>query len=305
MLRFARDRDIVISVILETYMHKVQPAAGSDDERRYLRYAVARLSAFSNLTWDLGDDLNSFRDEKWTRETGTLLVGWDPYEHLATSHPTGYLAQDRGAAWFGFTSIQDWGRNQHRLMLEQRQIQMKAGRIIPQTNEEYGFEDHYPRWAPPPPGNSAETLRRTAWDIAMAGCYGTTGESARRGVNVWPDTGGGWVNGRGDDTMVMLRGYAHLVAFFTSFDWWKADPHDEWVDNGAYCLGKPGEIYAVYLPPRAPGVNVKLEAGRYEAKWFDPLSAEWIPAGDAHGPTWKSPKPPGWNDWALLLQRRP
>jgi len=42
--------------------------------------------------------------------------------------------QDRASAWFGFTSIQDWSRKQHALMLGERQIQMKTGRIIPQTN---------------------------------------------------------------------------------------------------------------------------------------------------------------------------
>src|SRR6266850_5666416 len=112
--------------------------------------------------------------------------------------------------------------------------------------EEYGYEDHYPHWAPKPDADSAETLRRTAWEIAMAGAYGTAGESARRGVNIWPNTGGGWINGRGDDTMVMLKGYEHMVDFFTSFEWWKTEPHDELVNNGAYCLAKLSEI----LPPR-------------------------------------------------------
>jgi len=69
--------------------------------------------------------------------------------------------QDRASAWFGFTSIQDWRRPQHALMLEEREIQKKTGRINPQTNEEYGHEDHYPHWAPPP-GDSAETLRQMA-----------------------------------------------------------------------------------------------------------------------------------------------
>ena len=77
--------------------------------------------------------------------------------------------QDRASDWFGFTSIQDWSRNQHSLMLEERQIQKKTGRIIPQSNEEYGYEDHYPHWAPKPDGDSAEILRRCAWEIAMAG----------------------------------------------------------------------------------------------------------------------------------------
>jgi hypothetical protein len=303
MLRFARDRDMIISVVQDISDGHIHPDAGGDDERRYLRYAAARLGAFSNITWDLGDDLDSFRDEKWAHETGTLLEGWDPYRHLATSHPVHREHQDRASAWFGFTSIQDWSRTQHALMLEERQIQMKTGRIIPQTNEEYGYEDHYPRWAPGMGGDSAETLRHAAWDIAMAGAYGTAGETARRGVNIWPDTGGGWINGRGDDTMVMLKGYAHMVEFFTSFDWWKTDSHDALVDNGAYCLAQPGEIYAVYLP-NGGDVTVTLEPGRYTAAWFSAFTGEWVQLPTVEGgPRWKSPQAPGWLDWALLLRR--
>lgn len=304
MLKFAREKDVILSVILDISTHKAQAPAGSEDERRYIRYAAARLGAFSNVTWDLGDDLDSFRDEKWAHETGTLLEEWDPSHHLATSHPVHREHQDRAADWFGFTSIQDWSRRQHALMLEERQIQLKTGRIIPQTNEEYGYEDHYPHWAPKPDGDSAETLRRVAWDIAMAGAYGTAGESARRGTNIWPDTGGGWINGRGDDSMVMLKGYERMVDFFTSFEWWKTEPHDELVNRPAYCLAKPGEIYAVYLPNEGD-VTVKLENGTYEASWYSAYTGEWIPLPPAEGPTWKSPKTPGWLDWAILLRRRP
>jgi hypothetical protein len=317
MLRYARDRDVIISAILDISTHKAQPAAGSEDERRYIRYAVARLSAYSNLTYDLGDDLDSFRDEKWAHETGTLIEGWDPYHHLATSHPVNRAHQDRASDWMGFTSIQNWSREQHALMLEERKIQAKTGRIIPQTNEEYGYEDHYPHWAPTPPGDSAETLRLTAWDIAMAGAYGTAGESARRGTNVWPDTGGGWINGRGDDNMVMLKGYEHMVDFFTSFEWWKTEPHDELVDNGAFCLAKPGEIYAVYLPIRplcgnsenyrvpelCRDVTLKLAPGTYDAQWFSAYTGEIVPLPHVQGPNWTIPNPPGWLDWALLLKR--
>ena len=301
MLRYARERDIVISVILDIADGQVHLTPGSEDERRYIRYAAARLTAFSNITWDLGDDLDTFRDDKWAHETGTLLESWDPYRHLATTHPVHREHQDRGSEWFGFTSIQDWSRNQHALMLEERQLQMKTGRIIPQANEEYGYEDHYPLWAPPPPGDSAETLRKTAWDIAMAGAYGTAGETARRGVGIWPDTGGGWMNGRSDDTTTMLAGYAHMVDFLTSFEWWKTEPHDELVDAGNWCLAEPGRTYAVYLP-KAGKATVRLLQGRYNAEWFNPMTGEVIPLGVAEGPMWTSPAPPGRNDWALLLR---
>lgn len=217
MLRYARDRDMIVSVIQDISTHHQRPPEYSDDERRYLRYMVTRLSAFSNITYDLGDDMDSFRDEKWVHETGILIESWDPYKHLATSHPVHRKHQDRGSDWFGFTSIQDWRRPQHALMLEERQLQIKTGRIIPQTNEEYGYEDHYPHWAPAPPGDSSETLRHMAWEVAMAGAYGTAGESSRRGTNIWPDTGGGWINGRGDDTMVMLTRWSCSKATST---WW-------------------------------------------------------------------------------------
>ena len=317
MLRFARERDVIISVVLDISTHHAQAPSGSEDERRYIRYAVSRLGAFSNITYDLGDDLDSFRDEKWAHETGTLIEGWDPYKHLASSHPVHREHQDRASDWFGFTSIQNWSHQQHALMLEEREIQKKTGRIIPQTNEEYGYEDHYPHWAAAPPEASAETLRQMAWDIAMAGAYGTAGESARRGTNVWPDAGGGWINGRGDDTQVMFKGYGHMVDFFTSFEWWKTEPHDELVNNGAYCLAKPGEIYAVYVPIRplcgnpehfgfageCGEITIKLEPGTYAAKWFSATTGETVPLPAVQGQTWILPKPPGWLDWALLLEK--
>ncbi len=202
-------------------------------------------------------------------------------------------------------------------MLEERAIQKKTGRIIPQTNEEYGYEDHYPHWAAAPPGASAETLRQMAWDIAMAGAYGTAGESARRGTNVWPDAGGGWINGRGDDTQVMFKGYGHMVDFFTSFEWWKTEPHDELVSHGAYCLAKPGEIYALYVPLRplcgnpehfgyqseCGEITIKLGPGTYSAKWFSATTGEIVALPAVQGPAWTLPKPPGWLDWALLLEK--
>lgn len=302
MLKYARDRGVIISVVFDMNDNKVHPAAGSEDERRFLRYAVTRFSAFSNVTWDLGDDLDGYRDDKWTHETGTLVEQWDPYHHLATSHPMKTIHQDRGSEWFGFTSYQDWSRHQHALMLASRELQRKAGRIIPQTNEEYGYEDHYPLWAAPG-SDSADVLRRTAWDIVMAGGYQTAGETCRRGTNIYPDTGGGWMNGRGDDTMTMFLGYGHMVDFITSFEWWKTEPHDELVNNGNYCLAEPGKIYAIYLP-KSGNVTVKLEPGEYDATWVSALSGEKVPLPIAKGPLWTSPEAPDRNDWALLLQRR-
>jgi hypothetical protein len=292
-----------VSVIFGWNDTKVHPVAGSIDESRYLRYAVARLAAFANVTWDLGDDLDDFRSESWTHETGTMLYRLDPYHHLATSHPVHNKHQDRASQWFAMTSFQRWNRPLHEWMLAQRFAQAKTGRIIPQINEEYGYEDHYPSWAPyKPPAASADANRRAAWEMSMAGCYQTTGETANRGTGVPPDTGGGWVNGRGDDTMTMLKGYAHMVDFFTGFEWWKAEPHDELVNNSAFCLTETGKVYVIYVP-HGGEVSVKLGPGRYEVKWFNPRNGEYSTAPSAEGSTWTSPVAPDGEDWVLLLTK--
>ena len=304
MLEYARDRDVIISVILAWSVAPVHPVAGSEDERRYLRYAVARLGAFSNVTWDLGDDLDSFRDEPWTHATGEFLREIDAYQHLATSHPASVdQPQDRSAAWFGMTSFQYWKRPLHAWMLQQRKLQSEAGRIVPQVNEEYGYEDHYPKWAPySPPAASADSNRRAAWEMTMAGGYQTTGETAKRGTGIAPDTGGGWVNGRGDETMKMLDGYMQIMRFFEKFQWWLTQPSDELVDNGAFCLSDPGNLYVIYLP-NGGSVDVELELGRYNAQWFNPRSGEYSSIPPAEGPRWRSPSAPDTKDWALLLTR--
>jgi len=100
----------------------------------------------------------------------------------------------------------------------------------------------------------------------------------------------------------MLNGYAHMVEFFTSFEWWKTEPHDELINNGAYCVAEPGAIYAVYLP-KGGKVAVDLKPGRYRAEWFSAMTGEIVPIGTVDGPAWTSPAAPDGNDWALLLRK--
>lgn len=295
----------IVRSIVSGWNSSLRPTEGSEDESRYLRYAVARLSPYSNITWDLGDDLDSFRDKAWTHDTGMWLQEIDAYSHLATSHPTDEDgAQDRSSTWFGMTSFQRWKRPLHAWMLEQRRQQINTGRIIPQVNEEYGYEDHYPKWAPyGPPTASADSNRRTAWEIVMAGGYQTTGETAKRGIGIAPDTGGGFINGRGDDTMIMLKGYAHIMHFFSSIEWWKTEPHDELVNNGSFCLAQPNRLYVIYLP-KGGNVTANLGNGEYEAKWYNPRNGEYTNLPNLKGPTWVSPNSPSNEDWVILIKSK-
>ncbi|MEJ2010464.1 MAG: DUF5060 domain-containing protein [Acidobacteriota bacterium] len=308
MLRHARGENMIISVIFDIADSHVHPTEGSADELRYFRYGIARLAAFSNVTWDLGNEFDVYHQHpnEWANMMGSHVKQWDPYNHLTSAHPTNDIHVYRKSSWFDMTLQQYWGRPLHHWMLNERREQAATGRIIPQVNEEYGYEDHYPSWSPNyPDGQSADANRRAAWEMSMAGGYQTTGETAKRGTNVWPNTGGGWINGRGDSSMVMLRGYAHMVDFFTSFDWWKANPHDELVNRRDMCLAEPGKIYALYLP-MGGRVTLKLAAGTYRAEWFNPRNGGITRLSDVHSNgSWTSPEPPdGGGDWALLLIAR-
>jgi hypothetical protein len=118
------------------------------------------------------------------------------------------------------------------------------------------------------------------------------------------------MSGRGDDTQSMFVGYGHIVEFFSSFAWWKTNPHDELVNNGSYCLADVGKTYAIYLP-RGGKTTVQLGPGTYRAEWFDANSGHRIPVTeDVMGPSWTSSDPPddsqfrATHDWALLLQSK-
>jgi hypothetical protein len=64
------------------------------------------------------------------------------------SHPIDNVHQDRTSDWFDFASFQESSRNQHAFMLsERKEQQQRLDRIIPQTNEEYEYENHCPPWA--------------------------------------------------------------------------------------------------------------------------------------------------------------
>jgi Protein of unknown function (DUF4038)/Domain of unknown function (DUF5060)/Concanavalin A-like lectin/glucanases superfamily/Putative collagen-binding domain of a collagenase len=301
LLRYAREKDMIVSVIF-FIGGQVLPTpfeAGSKAEDLYYRYGIARLAAFSNITWDLGNEHNFHRKvPDWADTLGPRVKEWDPYDHLTSAHNVAYRTPK--STWLDMQLIQRWDSGQNAYMLGQRHAQQERDYIIPQINEEYGYED---LWEKYPGQRAAETRRKNAWEIYMAGCYQTNGESSRRGTGTAPDTGGGWVNGRGDDAMTMLAGCGHIVDFFTAFDWWNCEPLNAAIMEGsACCLGKPGNLYVLYF--RAGGrATVRLSEDRYRGKWYNPRTGQWQGIGQVSGPVWATPPTPDANDWVLWLKK--
>jgi hypothetical protein len=322
LLRHARRHGIQVSLIyhLDGADKGVDPFGkaqmGGPDEQRYYRYAVARFAAFSNVMWDVTNEWHLFRDEAWVEQMGRLIKECDPYDHLTSVHGKGVFPF-RTSSWADFAMYQSWDEHGgYAFLLENRREQEKAGRPMPQINEEYGYEDHYPypwgegrKW----PARTADNRRRLAWQMTMAGGYQTTGERADV-----PGCGG-WITGRGDDTMVMLEGYRHMVSFFKSLAWWEIDPDNDFFEaqgngdpspsgDGAIppVLGlrsDNGELAVLYF---CAGGSVKIKPGSLDASlrpvWFNPRANLWSFAYPDEQGRFVAPDD---QDWALQFSFGP
>jgi len=321
----ARERNIVVSVIF--YVDGRRPGVdpfgktgmGSPDEQRYYRYAIARLAAYSNVMWDLANEYRFFRNDAGAEKMGAFVKLCDPYDHLTSTHGHDDF-RFQSSPWADFALYQRWDEHGgYDFMVGNRTRQAETGRIIPQINEEYGYEDHYPQgWGENrvAPARSAANRARLAWEIHLAGGYQTTGERANQGTGWGPDTGGGWINGRGDDSMTMLELYAHLYDFFTGITWWQLQPDPNLVvalfphpsDQNrssaparAFAARNPeGDLAVVYVP-NGGVVSLRDDLLKDQLKplWFSPADGGMRNARAIAPRVYRTPNT---QDWVLLFR---
>lgn len=325
LLESARAKDIAVSVIF--YVDGSRPGVdpfgkagmGGADERRYYRYAIARLAPFCNVMWDLANEYRMFRDDAWAEGMGTFVKECDPYNHLTSTHgfDNFHFGKSR---WADFAMYQAWDESGgHGFMLTNRLVQAQTGRVIPQVNEEYGYEDHYPQgWGSDrkSPARAPETRARLAWEIYLAGGYQTTGERASSRPGQASNACGGWINGRGDTNSAMLELYGHIYDFFTGIPWWRllpdtnlvtaVQPHPKAKAKTTTTVpvfaarSADGDLAAIYI--RDGGiVSLKNELLKDQLKplWFSPRDGGMRNARALRSRVYKTPTA---EDWVLLFR---
>jgi hypothetical protein len=311
-LLYAREKDMIFDIIffLDGQDPGVDPFGKSGmrvpDEQRYYRYAAARLSAFSNITWDITNEWRNFRTADWVNQMGTFLKELDPYRHLTTCHGHEFFPF-AASPWCDYVMYQRWDESGgYDFLMEAQAEQAAIAREMPIVVEEYGYEDHYPQgWggARVWPARTADNRRRLAWEMTMAGCYQTTGERANGGTGAGTDTGGGWINGRGDESMIMLAGYRHMVDFFTSFPWWRLAASPDNLSAGKGMVrAEPGLRYVVYLRSGNDSVTLAIKPAKYLVRWFNCRTGEWVHMGELALAGWTTPQAPDAGDWAMLIE---
>lgn len=289
----AKERGIIVSLIF--YVDGLDNATdpfkkegmGNAYEQQYYAYAVNRYAAFDNVMWDIANEYHLFRTPAWAEKMGSYLKRIDPYKHLISVHGNADFPF-RKAPWVDVVMFQSWDEcGGYPFVTEARRLQAATGRILPVVNEEYGYEEHYPVWGcggtaskVRPDGRSALNRSQLAWEICMAGAYQTTGERADFGTGAGADSGGGWINGRGNDSMTMLPLYRIMKECFERTRYWELLPRNELVSFGNLCLANEGKEYLVYT--RAQHCRLQLPANqRYSVLMIDPLTGEATPQPDA------------------------
>jgi hypothetical protein len=171
-----------------------------------------------------------------------------------------------------------------------------------------------------------EVQRFMFWSSILSGAAGHTyGANGIWQLNRADEPYGPSPHGRswGDtpwDVAAQLPGSRHLglaKTFLSKFQWWRFEPHPEWVEphwskenyQQPYAAGIPGEARIVFIPPAWNPPKLKgLEPGvTYQASFFDPANGGerqvGAAAGDASG-DWQCPLTPTFADWVLALVRR-
>ena len=281
-----RDRGIVATCIVTIEKQRLPREYGvlTEDEKRLYHYAIARLAAFSNVWWDLGNEHNEYRKPDWAPKMGNLVKKWDPYDRPCSAHAHAeWLYGDQ--SWADYIITQQYGNcsQVNQWVLKYRHI------AKPYVNEEYGYEGVLDE---PKHGLNADWVRRCHWSIALAGGYATYGD---------------WTTGTPFYTGQIGQGKApvqlrYLRKTFESLPYPRMEPHNELVGKNAFCLAKEGEAYLIYMPDGKETVLRAVPATRgYKITWINPRTGRQINPRKAATER-MTLRPPSPDDWAAIVK---
>lgn len=249
-----------------------------EEDAAYLRYLVARLSAFPNVWWSLCNEFDILEttrpDARWSR-VGALLEQIDPHRHLRSIHNMLRIF-DHNQPWVTHASIQ---LGQATKAFGRASLFRDVYRK-PIVLDEIEYEGDVPlRWG----RLTAEQLVHQFWVATVSGCYASHGESFVTDSGSLHIVEGGPLRGESPPRLAFLRGILEEV------DGTGLDPIDNWWDE-AFVAGVPGSVYLQYVGTSAPAswtfrlpqarAGAGLEAGqRFEVDVIDTWNMTVTPVG--------------------------
>ncbi|MDE1162035.1 MAG: DUF5060 domain-containing protein [Acidobacteriaceae bacterium] len=240
------------------------------DDDRYLRYVLARFSAYRNVWWSLANEFDLVRS-KTTADFDRffrIVTSSDPYQHLRSIHYSKVM-YDYAAAWVTHASLQTDAFDQAPRYL--------ADWNKPVLFDEVKYEGNVARrW-----GNlTGEELAHRFWLGTVAGCYVTHGETLlppdapmdeTTPVSVWTAEGV-QLRGRSPEMIGFLRSLSEAVAESAAVRaGWEAQANPYYLNATTYeADGKTAHAVLWYFAEHQPlWYEFPLPAGPFAAEVID------------------------------------
>jgi hypothetical protein len=244
------EADLILFHPYDAWGFKTMPAEADD---RYLRYVVARFSAFRNVWWSIANEYDLMKAKSmkdWDRFF-RIVQESDPHSRLRSIHHSRVI-YDHSKPWCTHASLQeyDFEKSPERLAAWNKPI----------IYDEIQYEGNISRrW-----GNlSPMEITHRFWRAAVAGVYATHGETymVPEGMPVWSD--GGELRGTSAARITFLR---KLIEGTKTTGLMAPD--------APYYLnaGNPGELYLYYFDFHCVGeYEFPLsEKGKFTMAMVDP-----------------------------------
>ncbi len=269
---YVQSKGLVIHLVLED-----DSAWKQYDQARYYREMVARFGYLPALIFNFNEEHNENYSLADALAYMKLLGELDPYKHPRAIHNVNLPVNDYiDSRHVELASIQTPPRRPaslNRIAVDWVEASLAKGKrpLVVSFDEGRPAED-----------------RRSWWSVYLGG-------------GIWESlvpVPGGFA-----EQSSVWRELAVARAFMESLPVHKMYPANHLVAEGeAFCLARPGEVYALYLP-QGGRVTVQLTPGnRYSAEWFDPRTGNRKPAATIGGGR-QSFTAPDELDWALRLAR--
>lgn len=285
LFEYMQTKEVVPYLVLED-----DSAWTGYDRRRYYRELIARFGDLPALLFNIGEEHNENYSLAEALKFARLLEEIDPYDHPCGIHNVRRPNDDYvDAAQLDFTSIQTGAPGTRRgvknavehnaIAVEWIERCRSRGRRILMVN----FDEGRP-----------ELDRRAWWSAYLGGGVweAHVTEPYDRPMVAWEPV---WTE---------LGG---ARAFLETLPFWEMQPHNELVKDGqAFCLVKPGEAYALYLPAGGTVTLDLTEGRRFDAGWWNPDNGRrgrFQQRGEVNGGQQRFTAP-GPGDWALRIRKR-
>jgi Domain of unknown function (DUF5060)/Protein of unknown function (DUF4038)/Domain of unknown function (DUF5605) len=235
-------------------------AMGAEADDFYLRYVIARLSAYRNVWWSIANEFDLVKSKTmadWDRFF-RITQAEDPYSHLRSIHHSRVI-YDHSKPWCTHASLQSYDF--------EKSAERRAAWNKPILYDEIQYEgDVDRRW-----GNlAAEEMTRRFWLAIIHGVYATHGEVflSDTGESSWSDAGR--LRGESGPRIAYLRALIERITKVGLTEY-----------EGAYYLsaGTPDELYLYYLDYHRPArYDFPLPTtANFSATLIDPFAMTAMP----------------------------